>query len=264
MRTLNVAKKGLDAMIRDERDQYGRLSEAGVALDKLRRSFLKELDAINPGYAAARGNWAEHSQALDAIQWGKNLQRISPEQAASEFAEMTKSEKEFARIGAADTLRERLLKTRTSADEAKRIVTDEWAKGQLKPLFRSPEEFQQFIDAVEDERAMYGTRQGTLGGSQTAERGAEDNQPLSAASEGVHAVRNLAEGRVMRALSSGLRAVRHWREFGLRNREDLNEWIARMGVDQSFMPEVQGNRLDFRPGVGSGQVPPLPIFPNTP
>lgn len=55
MRTLNVVKKGLDAMVDESKDSVtGRLSEQGRAIDKVRSSFLQKLDDINPDYKAAR------------------------------------------------------------------------------------------------------------------------------------------------------------------------------------------------------------------
>lgn len=57
MRVLDAGKRGLDSMIADERNPVtGRLSQRGVSLDQFRRSYLGEMDSLDPTgkYAAAR------------------------------------------------------------------------------------------------------------------------------------------------------------------------------------------------------------------
>lgn len=76
MRTLNVAKKGLDAMVADAKDPVtGKLSEEGRAIDSVRRSFLEEIDKINPDYAAARQSWAGPTVTHEAFNRGLNVFR---------------------------------------------------------------------------------------------------------------------------------------------------------------------------------------------
>ncbi|MCW2317621.1 hypothetical protein M2322_003185 [Rhodoblastus acidophilus] len=74
MRTLNVAKKGLDSMVEAAKDSVtGRLSEEGRAIDQVRRSFLSELDKANPDYAAARASWAGPTQTHEAFNRGLSI-----------------------------------------------------------------------------------------------------------------------------------------------------------------------------------------------
>ena len=74
MKTLNVAKKGLDAMVQDSQDPVtGRLSQEGVAIDKVRAAFVKQLDVANPDYAAARAAWQGPTLAHQAFQRGLGL-----------------------------------------------------------------------------------------------------------------------------------------------------------------------------------------------
>lgn len=76
MRTLNVVKKGLDAMVSDAQDPItGRLSEEGRAVDGVRRAFLTKLDQINPDYSAARQAWAGPTQTQEAFNKGLNIFR---------------------------------------------------------------------------------------------------------------------------------------------------------------------------------------------
>jgi Cell Wall Hydrolase len=110
MRTLNVVKKGLDAMVESTKDPItGRLSEEGRSIDMVRRSFLGELDKANPDYAAARNAWAGPSQVQDAYNQGLGIftnrsgpsgVNTTPGALASWMKTATDSEKEAAKIGA--------------------------------------------------------------------------------------------------------------------------------------------------------------------
>jgi hypothetical protein len=237
MRLLNAAKKGMDAAIEENQDKItGRLNEDGRAIDMVRRSFLNELDRLNPDYKAAREYWSGESRSMSAVTWGRSILARSPEENAAEFAQMTDGEKEFAKIGAADLIRERILKSGVSGDEAKAIIKSEWAKQQLRPLFKSNDEFNRFIDSVTRERQMFETKRQVMGGSQTAERVAEDSRGdlldtgLAAAEAAGHATSGNAVG-TLRAL------MRVWSK--VRNDPALNEAIARI----LFNPEVDFSDL---------------------
>ena len=87
---------------------------------------------------------------------------------------MSPSEREFARIGLADLMKERLGKTGFSGDEAKSLIKNPWMRDQMKPFFKTEADFNNFVDAVTAERNMFETGRKVLGGSDTAGRVAED------------------------------------------------------------------------------------------
>lgn len=71
MRLLDAVKKGVDAIIKDNTDPTtGKVNELGRALTLAKKSYLKEIDEINPDYAAARAQFGTDSDALAAIQEG--------------------------------------------------------------------------------------------------------------------------------------------------------------------------------------------------
>jgi hypothetical protein len=242
MRTLDAGKKGLDAIIESEgRDEFGRLNQRGRAVNQVRLALLDELDKVNPDYKAARAAWSGHSASLDAVKFGRNLTRMNPDQITEEFSAMPPNDQEFARLGAADALLERLGKTATSGDEAKALVKNEWTKGQLRPIFRTETDFTKFIDSVAAERRMFEADRRILGGSQTAEREEEtggDN--LQAALHAGHGVAALFTGHPFRAGAAALRAMR---DLGVRQDPQLNETIARILRDPTFLPGVENGRL---------------------
>lgn len=245
MRTLNVAKKGLDRMYSDTLDEFGRPNETGVAIDMMRRSLLREMDAINPEYAKARQAWAGDSQNIDAVKWAKGIQKISPEQVAQEFSDMSEGEKEFARLGIADTLLQKIGDTSFGADEAKNLLKNPNMRDRLQPIFRTQDEFVSYVNAVADERRMYDVQTRLIRNSETAARRMEDsNQDLSVAGHLAHGAANLAHGRMLRALGSGFRGAR---EFLHRPNPAVDEAIARTLMNPEGGPQVVNGRLDFSP-----------------
>src|SRR5207249_4640902 len=134
--------QGLDAMIADERNAVtGRLSARGVALDKLRRAYIDEIDALDKTgvYKKARAEWGGYSASLDALRLGRSVFAGSPEQNAADVAAFKagSGDIEFYRMGVADVLNERIAKTGFSADEAKALIKNDWMRRQLKPAFKS-------------------------------------------------------------------------------------------------------------------------------
>ena len=249
MRLLDMAKQGLDAMIADERNEItGRLSARGVALNAVRKAYIDEMDALDPKgvYKAARQAWAGYSASLDALRMGRSVFKMPPEETAAEIERMSPANREFYRMGVADMLRERLAKAGLSADEAKQLIKNPWMRDQLKPAFKSPDDFNAFVDAVTQESKMFGTRQKVLGGSPTAERLAEDASPESGWDRAAHLAERAVRGHMFTAAKT---AYQMWRDLGLRPNSELNSKIAEI----LFTSDVPKDIADM---LRKGAVPP--------
>lgn len=225
MRLLDMAKRGVDAMIADERNAItGRLSARGVALEKLRQSYVKTIDDLDTSgaYKRAREAWAGYSGSLDALKLGRSVFANSPEEVEAALKDLSPGNKEFYRLGVADVLKERLAKTGLSGDEAKALLKNSWTRDQLRPVFRSKEDFDKFVDAVTTETKMFSTGQKLLGGSQTAERVAEDTaeSPLMQSGSILH---KLAAGRLF---SAAKEAFQFYQDIGMKPNPEMNAKIA--------------------------------------
>ena len=173
MRLVDMARQGLDAMIADERnDITGRLSARGVALSKVRQAYVGEIETLDRSglYKKGREIWGGYSKSLDSVRLGRTIFQRPPPEIAEEFSKLSPSDKEFYRIGVADMVKERMAKTGLSGDEAKALIKNPWMRDQLKPIFKSSKDFEEFVDSVMQERLMFETKQMALGGSQTAAR----------------------------------------------------------------------------------------------
>lgn len=254
MRLLDMAKQGLDAMIEEARDPItGRLSKYGVALDKVRRTYRDELDSLDKSgvYRKAREKWAGYSASLDAIKLGRSAlhPQRSPEENAAELVGMSESNREFVRLGIADLLRERLAKTGFHGDEAKQLIKNPWMRDQLRPFFKSTAEFDKFVDAVSAETKMFETGRTLVGGSQSAERIAEDMSGETAI-KGTGLAIDLLRGHYFR---SAVNAWRMYRDLGLKQNPEFNEKIAQIIFSTPLEAESRvGRKLT---GVTSTELP---------
>jgi hypothetical protein len=246
MRVLHMGKMGLDAMISDERNEItGRLSQRGVALDRVRRAYVQEIDALDQKgvYRTARAAWEGPSASMDAIKAGKSAFTSSPEEIAEEFGAMSPANQEFYRVGVADEIRKKLMMTGLSGDEAKAILKNEWTRQQLKPIFRTDADFNGFVDAVSRESRMFSTKYETLGGPQTAKRLAEDTSSENAmAAHGMHLAGHVAAHNPLGVLKT---ALRMWRDRqDARGTPELNEQIAKILFQTPIEPGSElGQRL---------------------
>jgi hypothetical protein len=173
LRLLDMAKRGLDARIAAERQMDGRLSVLGRELAGLRRAYMKEIDELdtNGVYRAARDAWAGPAGARDAIEFGKSIFRHPErEAAAKEFTEMSPANQEFVRIGVAQELRDRVMRAGVDGRQRRDILNTEYLREQLRPIFRSEEDYDKFIKTVSDENLMRFVYGNVLKGSQTAQR----------------------------------------------------------------------------------------------
>jgi hypothetical protein len=240
MRLLNAMKKGLDAIILDNQDAMtGRLNEKGRAVNMVRKAFLNEVDAINPEYKTARDFWSGKSKSMESVTWGRTMFSRPPEEISEDLAAMTPGDREFAKLGAADIIRERILKTGFHGDEAKSILKNDWAKRQIRPLFNSEKEFDEFVASVTDERRMKESKTGLVGNSATGERLAEDRQggDLLNNLSGLHGVAQMAAGNHLSATHKLITWWRKRQDLGFRVDEELNEAVAKILFDPAIDPQ---------------------------
>ena len=244
MRLLDAAKKGLDAIIGEERGPDGRLSMRGRAVDAVRRDLLTELDTINPDYAKARAVWSGPSASIDAANWGRSVARalgidrhgFSDEEIADYARGLNPNDMEFARYGLADGLLAKIKTSGFGGDEAKRIIRSEWSKGQLKPFFKTEKDYDNFVESVGIERGMFDVRQEVMKGSQTAARGAEDEQDIGKAGmSAAHGAAQMLHGNWIGAARSAYQTMK---DLGFRNDKELNDNIAKILTDIGIKPVI--------------------------
>jgi hypothetical protein len=246
LRTLDAAKRGLDAMLSDNtyRDaNTGRLTQMGRAISQVRGSFVNELDNATGGpqgdYAQARAAWAGPSRAMEQIRNGQSFLSQTPDEVRAAVGSLSPADRDFYQIGVADRLRQNVVDTALNADESKRLINSSGVAQRLRPMFATNNAFQDFVNNVMAERTMKEGATRILGGSQTASRGAED----ASGHGGSGAIGNLAAGAgalmahepfaAMPMLYRGARGAVDWMQ---RPNPAVNTGIAKL-LSRTTLPE---------------------------
>lgn len=235
MKSLAVAKEGLDARIADLKDPTtGRPTKAGLSLKKFRDEFVKELYRLNPKYKTAVDAWSGPSQSVDAIKEGKThfSRPESNEEVKSDFDALTSSDKEFYRLGAAEAKIDSVERAADAGDKTKKVINSERDRKRFRMLFNSDAEADKFIASVERKRQMFDTRTDIKGNSKTAQRQAEDESDnLAPGLHLAHGAANAVAGNWLGAVTSLVRAKK---DLGLLNDPAFNSHIARILTDPNL------------------------------
>lgn len=184
MRTLNVAKKGLDAMVAAAKDPTtGRLSEEGKAIDGVRRAFLTELDKINPDYAAARQSWAGPTVTQEAFNKGLGIfsnrggatgVNTTPGALKDFLSTASDGEKEALKTGARTAFQQQMQTAPDQAGKAAMLASKEANQEKLAAIL-GPDEAKKLVDQLNFKYAdpvgeafskgmnIFSNRQGTAG-----------------------------------------------------------------------------------------------------
>lgn len=190
MRVLDMGKRGLDAIIQSDRnDITGKLGVRGQSAAGLKQAYLAELDKMTNGaYSRTMQVYAGPAASKDAVAWGEAIfGGKSPYEIEKEFNALSEGDKEFARVGVANAMVKKLMQAvgatqgNLGPDEAKALVKNEWVREQLRPIFKSSQKFDEFMDLITNEIRMFETKTKTVGGSATGEREAEAREPIEGA-----------------------------------------------------------------------------------
>jgi hypothetical protein len=231
MRVLDMAKRGLDHLIQqDRKENFGKLSQNGVSLNALRQAYVREIDNLDTSgvYRRARAAYAGPARSKEMLELGEEIFSSSPEEVTALVRDATPSELEFYRMGVAGKMRERILQSDFSADEAKKLVRNPWQERLLRPVFKTPQDYDEFVNKiVPDETRMFNMRRAITGGSQTAERQAEEASPtMQMIESGAQLIGAFHSGKIMHTVSSLWRFMDNMRIA--KNSTQLNEAIAKI------------------------------------
>lgn len=210
MRTINLIKKGWDDILEGYRDPVTnklRLDEYGRALDSVRRSFLKEIDAVNPDYAKARHLYAGPAQVRDAVRLGRNAAtRGRAADNIEQFNTLPAPSQQGYRTGFADRVNQRIEGAAFGANKARPLSSDKMQselgalslhQGPVQPGRLDP-----LQQRIAREQTMFETRHNAIGGSGTSQNLNDD--AAMAVDPTIFA--NLFMGRFGEAAKGALRA----------------------------------------------------------
>lgn len=237
MRTVNLIKKGWDQMLEKYRDPTtGRLAldEHGRALDQVRRSFLNEVDILNPAYGQARAAYSGPAQVREAVGVGGDATvRGRAADNIARFNAMTDPTKQGFRAGYADKLIGKIERS-PQGTNAVRPLTSQKAQQELDALSlhqgpTQPGQAAPMQQRLDREGTMFETRRQALGNSKTSENLADD----AAMAVDPHLIGNILTGNWHGALRSVLSAG-HTMMTG--NTAPVRAAVGRILLDQGVNP----------------------------
>lgn len=237
MRTINLIKKGLDQKLEQYRDPTtGRMAfdEKGRALDQVRRSFLNEVDGLNPTYGQARAAYAGPAQVREAV--GVGAQAATRGRAVDNIARfdaLNEPSKQGFRAGYADT-RVGAIERAPQGTNAVRPLSSQKSQQELAALSLhqgpvAPGQVAPMQQRLAREQTMFDTRHQALGNSKTSENLADD----AAMAVDPHLIGNIISGNWHGAIRNVLSAG-HTALTG--NTPAVREAVGRMLLDRGVNP----------------------------
>lgn len=131
------AKTGLDNLVEEQRNDFGRLSPQGRTLSMLRDAWRDRLDQINPDYRPARQAWEGPTQAVNAMKEGeKALGRgFSRDEMAEQFGNYSAGAQDAYRIGMRNNIATIMDAARRGDATARNLLLSEAGHGKISEAF---------------------------------------------------------------------------------------------------------------------------------
>lgn len=164
-------KRGLDDVIQSEKaGTFGKTNNQARVLTDLKNRMLKELDEVNPAYAAARKIWSDQASLDNALEAGREAMTKSPEETRRLIAGMSQAEKESFKIGVADWIRSRVDSAGFTHNALLKFFSSKSQLENLKAAFDDDKQFVAFRQAIFAEARKRATYNVVTGNSSTAKQ----------------------------------------------------------------------------------------------
>ncbi|MGO8242943.1 hypothetical protein [Rhizobium johnstonii] len=198
-RAWQYIKTALDDMVTAETDSITKkVSNQGRIINNLKNSMLAELDGQNPTYAQARKVWGGQQSLDKALEFGRDAMAQSPESVRRGLSAMGAAEKEAARAGAAEWVRNSIDKAGFTNNAILKFFSNRQQVKNLRALFDNDAQFKTFRQAIFAEAKKRTTYDAVRGNSTTARQMA-DMFETGGMQEGVDALKTVATGRPVAA-----------------------------------------------------------------
>lgn len=169
MRAWDYIKRAMDDMIDAGTDSITKkVTNEGRIITSLKSKMLEEIDNVNPAYKQARQAWGGQMQLDKALEFGRDAMRQTPEAVRRQVGQMGPAEKEAARAGAAEWIRNAIDQRNFTQNAILKFFSNRQQVKNLRALFDNDEQFKTFRQAVFAEAKKRGTYEAVKGNSTTA------------------------------------------------------------------------------------------------
>jgi hypothetical protein len=215
---------------------------------ELRNDLTGAIDRAVPTYRRARQIFAGHAELNDALEAGRQAFQsgTSREAVATAYSRLTPSEQEMFRLSYINAQRESLARQGPGINKAREAYGTPSATQKIETIAPSQVAERRFAERMAREQQMFETRQGAMGGSQTAERVADDAESGKQALELMHFTHALGSGHIWQAAKI---AARHLAKVDPTERGHVLNAIREIALDpnpatvEAFARRIQGANL---------------------
>lgn len=183
LQTLDYVKQALDDMIGTAKNA-GRRGEAS-RLTGMKKDLVAELDRLDTTggrYAEARATYSGPSQSVEALELGGDFLKMSTGEIRATLKGMGPGDQEFARVGAAQRLRDMVDAAGDNRDAVARIFGNKATRDRIEAMFGQVATAR-MAKAMSAENMMTRTNRFVRGGSQTMDKAAEMAEGRSVGSQ---------------------------------------------------------------------------------
>jgi hypothetical protein len=185
-------KRAMDDMIDSGTDSITKKATNDARIiTSLKNKMLEEIDRVNPAYAQARKVWGGQQSLDKALEFGRDAMKQSPEAVRRQIAKYGPAEKEAARAGAAEWIRNAIDQRNFTQNAILKFFSNRQQYKNLRSLFDNDEQFKTFRQAVFAEAKKRSTYEAVKGNSTTAAQMA-DMMETGGLQEGFNAARTAA------------------------------------------------------------------------
>lgn len=215
----------------------------GLLAKDLRAAIVAE----SPAYERALIKFADDSLVLDAMEEGKKLFRLRPEQIKKTMAELGETEAEAFRVGGADAIKDKILSAPDAADVVKRIFGSPKSRAQIRNIFPDRRSYRAFELEMKREALKAKTAARVLANSATARRQAGQAHLGDAPGGAVHdlitghpfrAAGKAVGGIIQKAKAPNRKAADELASV-LYNRDMVDNWDYLVRLGNKYKPNPQ-------------------------
>ena len=225
LRTLDYVKQALYDMEDAAKDQFGNATAKSRGITGLRRDLTRELDnvdvtaqagpnstkAAGGDYANARKLASTRARDLQALDRGQNFMSKSEfkgsQDLAADLADMSQTERDNFRIGAAQALKQKVGDTVSRADLTKKLMDIPELESKIKLAFGDDATFKKYIENLIGEKQMFSTYGKVTGNSSTAEKLAEQSDAKVDPSRFIAGLKQMASVNPLDWFVGGAKAI---------------------------------------------------------
>lgn len=233
-----------DTVLNIKSDLFDQIKKGrgGPEMSAVYNQLDQALEAASPSYRAANDSYREASRVIDMIDEGRNAARPSVREAdvLAQYQGLTPEQQAAFRTGRADVTLAQIEAAAEGANKA-RPLTSGKAQSELPAMARDGDMLRR---QIERENIMFETGRKTLGGSETAERIADDAM-MDSQTMGI--VQNLLRGNLGQAATqAGVGSLNVLQGRNTATREMIARALLSGDVSQAIAPALRADMMAGR------------------